>query len=140
MKYKFQVIVALTYEDKNIQVEVELSDEEVAKIKQYVTGSTASASEKNEDDYTQEPSLLLILEEKDKKLFYKFWWDTIYPRVFIMMLENGIDNGYIEKYEEDNFDYENKDDFDDICDMYSDDIQLEHSSSCICRIPDWAKE
>ena len=140
MNYKFEVMVALTYEDKDIEVEIDLSNEEVSKIKQYVAESTTSAVEKNEEDYSPEPSLLLILEEKDKELFDKFWWDVIYPRVFIMMLENGIDNGYIEKYEEDNFDYENKDDFDDICDMYSDDIQLEHSSSCICRIPDWAKE
>ena len=132
MSYKFDVMVALTYEDKDIEVEIDLSDEEVSKIKQYVAESTASTVEKDEEDYSPEPSLLLILEEKDKDLFYKFWWDAIYPRVFIMMLINGIKNGYIEKYEED--------DFDDICDMYSDDIQLEHSSSCICRIPDWAKE
>ena len=140
MNYKFDVMVALTYEDKDIEVEIDLSNEEVSKIKQYVAESTASAVEKNEEDYSPEPSLLLILEEKDKELFDKFWWDVIYPRVFIMMLTNGIENGHIEKYEEDDFDYDNKDDFDDICDMYSDDIQLEHSSSCIWRIPDWAKE
>ena len=140
MNYKFDVMVALTYEDKDIEVEIDLSDEEVSKIKQYVAESSISAVEKSEEDYSPEPSLLLILEEKDKELFDKFWWDVIYPRVFIMMLINGIKNGYIEKYEEDDFDYENKDDFDDICDMYSDDIQLEHSCSCICRIPDWAKE
>ena len=132
MSYKFDVMVALTYEDKDIEVEIDLSDEEVSKIKQLVAESTDSVVKKDEEDYSPEPSLLLILEEKDKDLFYKFWWDAIYPRVFIMMLINGIKNGYIEKYEED--------DFDDICDMYSDDIQLEHSSSCICRIPDWAKE
>ena len=135
-KYKFQVMVALTHEDKDIEVEVELSDEEVSQIKQYVAESSASTVEKNEEDYAQEPSLLLILEKKDKKLFDKFWWDTIYPRVFVMMLINGIKNGYIEKYEEDDFNYENPDDFDDICDMYSDEIELEHSSCCICRIPE----
>lgn len=141
MKYKFQVKVALSYEDKEIEVVVKLSDEEVAKIKQYISESTDSAVEKDGEGYAQEPSLLLILEEKDKKLFDKFWWDTIYPRVFIMMLINGIENGYIEKYEEDDFNYENPDDFDDICDMYSDDIELEHSSCCICRIPgDWLPE
>jgi hypothetical protein len=52
------------------------------------------------------------------------------------MLVNGIENGYIEKYPQDDFDYDNEDDFDDICDMYSDDIDLEHSSCCICRIPE----
>ncbi len=140
MKYTFQLMVALTYEDINIEVEVELSDEEVAKIKQYVAEDTATAVGTNEEDSVPKPSLLLILEEKDKELFNKFWWDVIYPRVFIMMLINGIENGYIEKYEEDDFDYENEDDFDDICDMYSDDIQLEHSSCCICRIPeDWLR-
>ena len=36
MKYKFQVMVALTYEDKDIEVEVELSDEELARIKELV--------------------------------------------------------------------------------------------------------
>lgn len=141
VKYKFQVMVALTYQDKDIEVEVPLSDTEVAKIKQYVTESvepTDKHDEEDEDGYNPEPSLLLILEKKDKELFDKFWWDVIYPHVFIMMLTNGIENGHIEKYEEDDFDYENKDDFDDICDMYSDDIELEHSSSCICKIPeDW---
>lgn len=140
-KYKFQVMVALTYQDEDIEVEVPLSDTEVAKIKQYVTESvepTDKHDEENEDGYNPEPSLLLILEKKDKELFDKFWWDVIYPRVFIMMLTNGIENGHIEKYDEDDFDYENKDDFDDICDMYSDDIELEHSRSCICKIPeDW---
>lgn len=137
--YTFQVKVALTYEDKDIEVEIDLSDEEVSQIKQYVAESNATAVEKNEEDYAPEPSLLLILEEKDKDLFDKFWWDVIYPRVFIMMLINGIKNGYIKKYEEDNFDYDNKDDFDDICDMYSDGIELEHSSCCVCRIPkEWA--
>jgi hypothetical protein len=140
MKYKFQVMVALAYENKGIEVEVDLSDEEVAKIKQYVAESVISAVKKNEENYSPEPSLLLILEEKDKDLFGKFWRDVIYPHVFVMFLIDGIKNGDIEKYEEDDFDYENRDDFDDICDMYSDDIQLEHSSSCICRIPDWAKE
>jgi hypothetical protein len=57
---------------------------------------------------------------------------------FVKMLENGIENGYIEKYPQDDFDYDNEEDFDDIQDMYSDDIELEHSSCCICRIPeDW---
>lgn len=72
MSYKFDVMVALTYEDKDIEVEIDLSDEEVSKIKQYVAESTASTVEKDEEDYSPEPSLLLILEEKDKDLFYKF--------------------------------------------------------------------
>ena len=37
MKYMFQVMVALTYSDKDIEVEVPLSDKEVDKIKQLIT-------------------------------------------------------------------------------------------------------
>lgn len=90
----------------------------------------------DEEAYVPETSLLQILEQGNKELFDKFWWDTIYPRGFIEMLINGIENGYIEKYDEDDFDYENEYDFLDICDMYSDDIHIEHPSSCICRIPE----
>ena len=44
-------------------------------------------------------------------------------------------------YDDDDFDYDNEDDFDDIQDMYSDDIDLEYSSCCICRIPEeWKSE
>ena len=138
MKYKFQVMVALTYEDKDIEVEVDLSDDEVSRIKKLVASSTSTNEEPvDEDAYVPETDLLQILEDNDKELFGKFW-DVIKPSVFVEMLINGIENGYIEKYDEDDFDYDNEDDFDDIQDMYSDDIELEHSSCCICRIPeDW---
>ena len=36
MKYKFQVMVALTYKDKDIEVEIPLSEKEVTKIRQLV--------------------------------------------------------------------------------------------------------
>ena len=139
VKYKFNVMVALTYSDKDIEVEVPLSDKEVAKIKQLIAENNNIEEEpEDEEEYVPPTDLLQILDDNDKKLFDKFWWDTIYPRVFIKMLVNGIENGYIEKYDEDDFDYDNEDDFDDIQDMYSDDIELEHSSCCICRIPeDW---
>ena len=138
MKYMFQVMVALTYSDKDIEVEVPLSDKEVDKIKQLIAENNIEEEPEDEEEYVPPTDLLQILEDNDKKLFDKFWWDTIYPRVFIKMLVNGIENGNIEKYDEDDFDYDNEDDFDDIQDMYSDDIELEHSSCCICRIPeDW---
>lgn len=140
MNYKFDVMVALTYEDKDIEVEVDLSDEEVAKIKKYVSESTASAVEKNEEDYSPEPSLLLILEESDEVLFGKFW-GVIMPPVFVELLIDGIDNyGGEIKLEEDNFADYRKANFDELYDMYGDSIEIEHSSDCICRIPDWAKE
>ena len=101
MKYKFQVMVALTYEDK---VEVELSDEEVARIKELVASNAATDDEpKDEDDYVPEPDLLQILEDGEPKLFEKFW-DVIMPPVFVEMLINGFDNGYIEKDRKDEFD------------------------------------
>ena len=139
MKYKFQVMVALTYKDEDIEVEIDLSDEEVKTIKALIAAYESKKEEPADpEEYVLETSLLQILQEGNKDLFNKFWWDTIYPRVFIKMLVNGIENGYIEKYDEDDFDYDNEDAFDDIQDMYSDDIELEHSSCCICRIPeDW---
>lgn len=137
MKYKFQVKVCLTYSDEDIEVEIPLSGEEVDKIKKLVADyENAKEQPADEEDYVPETSLLQILEDGAPDLFDKFWWDAIYPRVFIKMLVNGIENGYIEKYDEDDFDYDNEDDFLDIQDMYSDDIELEHSSSCICRIPE----
>ena len=139
MKYKFQVKVFKTYYDEDIEVEVDLTDDEVARIKKLVASSASTNEEpEDEEEYVPPTDLLQILEDNDKKLFDKFWRDTIYPHVFIKMLVNGIENGYIEKYDEDDFDYDNEDDFDDIQDMYSDDIELEHSSCCICKIPaDW---
>ena len=135
MQYKFKVKVFKTSIDE-IEVKVELSNDEVSQIKQLVA-SYESDKEQSADEETNVlgTSLLQILEQGNKELFDKFWWDAIYPRVFIEMLINGIENGYIKKYDEDDFDYENEDDFLDICDMYSDDIHIEHSSSCICRIP-----
>ena len=138
MKYNFQVMVALTYEDKDIEVEVELSDEEVARIKELVAASAATSAEpKDEDDYVPEPDLLQILEEEEPKLFEKFW-DVIMPPVFIEMLINGFNNGHIEQHDDDEFDDYYEADFDEVYDMYGDDIELEHSNCCICRIPeDW---
>jgi len=136
MKYKLKVKIFKTYFDDEIEVKVELSDEEVSQIKKLVADYEDTKEQPaDEDAYVPETSLLQILEQGNKELFDKFWWDTIYPRVFIEMLINGIENGYIEKYDEDDFDYENEGDFLDICDMYSDDIHIEHSSACICRIP-----
>ena len=141
MKYKFQVKVFMTYDDDEIEVEIDLSDEEVKTIKALIAAYESKKEEPADlEEYVPETSLLQILEQGNKELFDKFWWDTIYPRVFIKMLVNGIENGYIEQYPQDDFDYDNEDEFDDIQDMYSDDIDLEHSSCCICRIPEeWMK-
>lgn len=131
-------MVALTYEDKDIEVEVELSDDEVALIKELVASSTVTNEEPvDEDAYVPEPDLLLILEDGEPKLFKKFW-DAIMPPVFVEMLINGIENGYIEQHADDEFDDYLEADFGELYAMYGDDIELEHSSCCICKIPgDW---
>jgi len=141
MKYKFQVMVALTYEDKDIEVEVDLSDDEVARTKELVASSASTNEEPvDEDAYVPEPDLLLILEDGEPKLFKKFW-DAIMPPVFIEMLINGIENGYIEQHDDDDFYDYHETDFDELYAMYGDDIEMEHSSCCICKIPgDWKSQ
>ena len=136
MKYKFQVMVALTYSDKDIEVEVPLSDKEVAKIKQLIA-EHVNSEEKPEDEeaYVPPMDLLQILKDNDEELFDKFW-DVIMPPVFIEMLMNGFDNGYIEKDRKDEFDDYDEADFDKLYNIYGEDIDMEHSSCCICRIPD----
>jgi len=136
MKYKFQVMVALTYEDKDIEVEIELSDGEVVRIKELVAqDSEARSKEKvDEDSYEPPQDLLQILEVHAPELFEKFW-DVIMPPVFVEMLINGFDNGYIEKDRKDEFDDYHEADFDELYAIYGEDIELEHSSCCICKIP-----
>ena len=138
VKYKFNVMVALTYSDKDIEVEVPLSDKEVAKIKQLIAENNNIKEEpEDEDAYVPPTDLLQILEDNDEELFDKFW-DVIMPPIFIEMLINGFDNGHIEQHDDDEFFDYYEADFDEVYDMYGDDIELEHSSCCICRIPeDW---
>lgn len=136
MKYEFQVMVALSYEDKDIEVEVELSDEEVVRIKELVAKDCEVRSKETVDEDTFQPpqDLLQILEANAPELFTKFW-DIIMPPVFVEMLINGFDNGYIETDMRDDFDDYSEADFDELYTMYSEDIELEHSSCCTCRIP-----
>ena len=138
MKYMFQVKVFKTYYDENIEVEVELTDDEVSRIKKLVASSTATNEEPvDKDAYVPEPDLLQILEDGEPKLFKKFW-DVIMPPVFVEMLINGFDNGYIERHDDDDFYDYHEADFGELYAMYGDDIVLEHSSCCICKIPgDW---
>ena len=133
MKYKFQVMVALTYEDKDVEVEVELSDEEVARMKELI-GEVRNDEENDEDSYQSPQDLLQILEADAPELFEKFW-EVIMPPVFVEMLINGFDNGCIEKDRKDEYDDYHDANFDEIYDMYGEDIEMEHSSCCICKIP-----
>lgn len=141
VKYKFNVMVALTYSDKEIEVEVPLSDKEVAKIKQLIAKNDNIEEEpEDEEEYVPPTDLLQILEDNDEELFDKFW-DVIMPPIFIEMLINGFDNGHIEQHDDDVFFDYHEADFDEVYDMYGDDIELEHSSCCICKIPaDWKSQ
>lgn len=138
VKYKFKVMVALTYSDKDIEVEVPLSDEEVARIKLLIADNATTVEEpEDEEAYVPPTDLLQILEDNNEELFDKFW-DIIMPPVFVEFLINAFNNGHIEQHDDDEFDDYYEADFEEVYDMYGDDIELEHSSCCICRIPeDW---
>ena len=128
-EYKFSVMIALTYWDTDIEVSVELSDDEVSRIKALVSQAD-----------NLEGGLLHLLEENDDELFEKFWNDTIFPCAFVEILCDGKSNGYVEVHEDDNFRDWRKAPFDDLYELYGDGLELEHSSCCFCEIPDWAKE
>ena len=143
MKYKFQVMVALTYVDKDIEVEIDLSDDEVARIKELVAADCEGHEEAeeaevaDEEDYGYESpqDLLQILEDNDPDLFDKFW-DEIFPPVFVECLIDGFENGLEEKHEDDHFRNYRKADFDELYDMYGDAMELDHDTTCICRVPE----
>lgn len=145
MKYKFQVMVALTYVDKDIEVEIDLSDDEVARIKELVAADCEAHKEAEKDmvdaeaeeDYGYESpqDLLQILEDNEPDLFDKFW-DEIFPPVFVECLIDGFENGLEEKHEDDHFRNYRKADFDELYDMYGDAMELDHDTTCICRVPE----
>ena len=58
------------------------------------------------------------------------------PPVFVEMLIDGFNNGYIEKGAKDGFDDYHEADFDELYEMYGYEMELEHSNCCICRIPE----
>lgn len=137
MKYKFQVVVMLTYEDKEIEVEIDLTDKEISHIKELISTSEEIKQDLlGEDELNIEKDLLTILEMNDPKLFDKFW-EVIMRAVFVELVINGIENyGCDFRHEEDNFADYRKANFDELFAMYGDSIEIEHSSSCICRIPE----
>ena len=129
-------MVALTNDDKDVEVEVKLTENEVARIKELIASSDAiKKTPQNEEDYVPEPDLLQILEDGDPKLFKKFW-DVIMPPVFVEMLIHGINNDYIEQHDDDDFWDYHEAGFDELYDMYGDEIELEHACCCIYRIPE----
>ena len=137
MKYKFKVMVFLTYKDKDIESVIDLSDKDVSQIKELVSNGKKKKMELlGEDDFQIETDLLMILETRAPKLFNKFW-KIIMPPVFIELLIDGIENyGSDIKLEEDHFADYREASFDELYAMYGETIDIEHSSCCICKIPE----
>ena len=137
MKYKFKVMVFVTYKDKDIEIVIDLSDKDVSQIKELVSNGKKKKMELlGEDDFQIETGLLMILETRAPKLFNKFW-KIIMPPVFIELLIDGIENyGSDIKLEEDHFADYREASFDELYAMYGETIDIEHSSCCICKIPE----
>ncbi len=141
MKYKLSVRIFLTYRDKDVKVEVELSDEEVARIKELVAKDLEEQKqvdgddEDGEDDFVSPPDLLDILDRNSPELF-DLLWDVIFPKVFVESLIDGIKNyGELVRHEDDHYRSHRKVSFDELYEMYGDDMEIDHYNDCICKIP-----
>lgn len=89
-----------------------------------------------EEDFHIEIDLLMIFERRAPQLFDKFW-KVIMPPVFVELLINGVENyGNDFKLKEDNYSDYRKASFDELYAMYGETIDIEHSSCCICKIPE----
>ena len=87
MTYNFDVVVFLTYRDKDVKISIDLTDLQVKRIKKLV----AEYEPSDEDTPVSQTSLLTILEEDAPNLFNKFW-KIIMPQVFLELLINGMKN------------------------------------------------
>lgn len=120
MKYKFQEKAYLTYNDKDIEVETDLSNEEVATIKDLVA------------DYEPDASLLQILQDGAPDLFKNFR-TVIYKSVLVELLIVGMHN-YRSEIRHDEAPVNNPENYRKtpivkLYDMYHDYIDIEHSNS-----------
>lgn len=143
MKYTFELKVFLTYSDKELEVELDLSDEEVAEIKQLVADylENKEEPEEEEDDeggFVQEDDLLTILDDGGSELFDKFW-DKIYPIVYKECLIDGIENGDEERLEEIEDAELSELSYKKLHRLYGDCMELDHDSCCLVKIPEALK-
>lgn len=81
MEYKFKVFIDSNwyYKDEEFEKNIELSDTEVATIKNLISKHYYELFFDSTDVYT--PDLMLILQEGPDDLYQKFY-DAIYPHVF----------------------------------------------------------
>ena len=85
MKYKFKVIVPLTYYEKTIESkEVELSEQDVATVRRLVKESRSLRA-----------GLMPILEEGAPELYNKVW-EAIEERLQKTVIEDGRANGHFD--------------------------------------------
>ena len=90
MNYRFKLIVPLTYKDVEVESEeVDLSDQEIALIKQLVKQSPS-----------KEYGLMPILEDGAPELYDKLW-DAIEQPLRDAVLEDGRKNGFVDDESED---------------------------------------
>ena len=126
MKYKFQVVIPLTYSDKNIEVEADFTDEEATQIKEVIANNAERADE----------SLLPLLSDEAPELYDKFW-DAICRPIFLELLIDGMNNyGNDIRLDEDDIEDYREADFDKVFAMYSDSIEIDPLNDCKCQIPE----
>ena len=90
MKYRLKLIVPLTYKDVEVESEeVDLSDQEIAQIKQLVK---QSPSERH--------GLMPILEDGAPELYDKLW-EAFERPLRDTVLEDGRKNGFVDDENED---------------------------------------
>jgi len=90
VNYRFKLIVPLTYKDVEVESEeVDLSDQEIALIKQLVKQSPS-----------KEYGLMPILEDGAPELYDKLW-DAIEQPLRDAVLEDGRKNGFVDDESED---------------------------------------
>ena len=90
MNYTFKLIVSLTYKDVEVESEeVDLSDQEIALIKQLVKQCPSKRH-----------GLMPILEDGAPELYDKLW-DAIEQPLRDAVLEDGRKNGFVDDESED---------------------------------------
>lgn len=129
MKHRFQVVIPLTYIDKDIEIEVDLTDEEVAQIKETIANNVENGDEAADEN------LLLPLSDEAPELYDKLW-DAIFPSLFLELLIDGMNNYCCDiKLDEDDIEDYRQADFDKVFDMYGDYIETDPLIDCKCKIP-----
>ena len=130
MKYKFQAVIPLTYIDTDIEAEVDLTDEEVSKIKEVIANNVESGDEASDEN------LLQLLSDEAPELYDKLW-DAFFPSLFLELLIDGVNNyGSDVRLDDDNIEDYRKVDFDKLFDMYGNHIEIDPLNDCRCKIPE----